>query len=52
MVAMAETVYTHGLKKRGRKEAAARIEHWARSLYPALFFLGVLVIVADGVASR
>jgi hypothetical protein len=36
MAAMAETVYTHNLEKRGRVSAAAKIERWVRYLYPAL----------------
>ena len=36
MTAMAETVYTHSLEKRGREQAAAKIEPLARILYPAL----------------
>jgi hypothetical protein len=52
MTAMAETVYTHALEKHGRESAAAKIEHWARYLSPALFLLGFLVIVAHGMAGR
>ena len=52
MTAMAETVYTHNLEKRGRESAAARIEHWARYLYPTALVVGFLVIVAHGVATR
>ena len=48
MAAMTETVFTHNLEKRGRAKAAARIERWSRYLYPALFLLGLLVIVARG----
>jgi hypothetical protein len=50
MTAMAETVYTHNLEKRGREGTAARIEQWARYLYPALLVLGFLAIVAHGLA--
>ena len=52
MVAMAETVYTHNLEKRGRERAAATIEHWARFLYPTLLFLGFFAIMAHGLAGR
>lgn len=52
MTAMAETVYTHNLEKRGRKAVADRIEHWARYLYPASVVLGLLVIVGHGMAGR
>jgi hypothetical protein len=52
MTAMAETVYTHNLEKRGREGAAARIEHWARYLYPMLLLLGFFVIIAQGLARR
>ena len=52
MTAMAETVYTHSLEKRGRERAAARIEHVARCLYPALLLIGLFVIVARGLAGR
>jgi hypothetical protein len=52
MTAMAETVYTHSLEKRGRESTAARIEHWARFLYPSLLFLVIFVIVASGLAAR
>ena len=50
MTAMAETVYTDNLEKRGRESTAAGIEHWARFLYPALLFLGFFAIVAHGLA--
>ena len=52
MTAMAETVYTHNLEKSGRESAAARIEHWARFLYPALLIVGFFAIVAHGLAGR
>jgi hypothetical protein len=52
MTSMAETVYTHSLEKRGRERAAARIEHVARCLYPALLLIGLFVIVARGLARR
>jgi hypothetical protein len=52
MTAMAETVYTHGLEKRGRESAAAKIERWARYLYPAMFVVGLLLIVTLGLARR
>jgi hypothetical protein len=52
MTAMAETVYTHNLEKRGLERTAARIEQWARYLYPVLFLLGLLAIVAHGLAGR
>jgi hypothetical protein len=52
MTAMAETVYTHSLEKRGREQAAARIEHLARILYPALLVIGLFVIVAGGLSGR
>jgi hypothetical protein len=52
MTAMAETVYTHNLEKRGRARAAATIEHWARLLYPALLILGFFAIMAHGLAGR
>ena len=52
MTAMAETVYTHNLEKRGRTSAAAKIERWARYLYPAFLALGLVAIVAYGFAKR
>ena len=52
MTAMAETVYTHNLERRGRASAAAAIEHWARYLYPTTLVVGFLVIVAHGLATR
>ena len=52
MTAMAETVYTHNLEKRGSAGTAARIEHWARYLYPALLLLGFAGIVVHGMAGR
>jgi len=52
MTAMAETVYTHSLEKRGREQAAARIELLARCLYPALLLIGLGVIIAGGLAGR
>ena len=52
MTAMAETVYTHSLEKRGREQAAAKIEHLARLLYPALLHIGLFVIVAGGLSGR
>ena len=52
MTAMAETVYTHNLEKRGRESAATTIERWARYLYPTLLILGFLVIVAHGMVGR
>jgi len=50
MTAMAETVYTHNLEKRGREHAAATIEHWARFLYPALLLLGFFAIMVHGLS--
>ena len=52
MMAMAETVYTHNLEKRGREATAAKIEHRARYVYPGLFVVGFLVIVGHGLAGR
>jgi hypothetical protein len=52
MTAMAETVYTHSLEKRGREQAAARIELLARCLYPALLLIGLVVIIAGGLTGR
>jgi hypothetical protein len=52
MTAMAETVYTHNLEKRGHENTAARIEHWARFLYPTLLILGFFAIMAHGLAGR
>jgi hypothetical protein len=52
MAAMAETVYTHNLEKRGRVSAAAKIERWVRYLYPALLLVGFLAIVAHGLSGR
>jgi hypothetical protein len=52
MTAMAETVYTHNLEKRGRERAAATIEQWARVLYPTLLILGFAAIMVHGLAGR
>ena len=52
MTAMAETVYTHNLEKRGHERAAATIEHWARYLFPAVLILGFFAIMAHGLAGR
>jgi hypothetical protein len=52
MTAMAETVYTHNLEKRGRETSAARLEHWARYLYPSVLIVGFLAIAAHGLAGR
>ena len=52
MAAMAETVYTHHLEKRGRKSAAATIERAARYLYPSLFLVGFLAILAYRLADK
>ena len=45
-------MYTHSLEKGGRKATVARLDHWSRYLYPALFLLGLLVIVGHGLAGR
>ena len=52
MTAMAETVYTHNLEKRGHERTAATIEHWARFLYPTLLIVGFFAIMAHGLAGR
>ena len=52
MTAMAETVYTHNLEKRGHKRAADTIEHWARYLYPASLILGFFAIMAHALLGR
>jgi hypothetical protein len=52
MIAMAETVYTHHLEKRGRARAAAAIERWARFLYPVFLVIGFFAIMAHGLAGR
>jgi Neurotransmitter-gated ion-channel transmembrane region. len=52
MAAMVETVYTHHLEKRGREQVAARVELWARFLFPALLVVGFFAITALGLARR
>jgi len=52
MTAMTETVYTYSLEKRGRETTAVRIERWARFLYPALFLVGFIAIVANALTGR
>jgi hypothetical protein len=43
---------THNLEKRGRGRLAAKIEHRARYLYPATFVVGLVAIMAHGLAGR
>jgi hypothetical protein len=52
MTAMVETVYTHNLEKKGRKELADAIERLARYLYPGLLIVGVALIIAWGALAQ
>ena len=51
MTAMIETVYTHNLEKKGRKDVADVIERAARYLYPAVLLFGLIVIILRGATS-